>query len=94
VLALRGELDHGPLAKVAQLDALENVAAPLEEERHARTGGAQLGWIARRPRSVPLSESRRLDAALGYPMSQLSILISWRTRNDSNVWPLPLGQRI
>src|SRR5215467_15132364 len=41
VLAFGGELDHGPLAEVADLDAFENVAAPLDELRHASTGGTQ-----------------------------------------------------
>jgi hypothetical protein len=36
VFALRGELDHGSLGEVAHLDALENVAVPLEKPRHAR----------------------------------------------------------
>ena len=35
VLTLRGELDHGPLVEVSDFDALGNVAALLEEPRHA-----------------------------------------------------------
>src|ERR1700675_5169420 len=42
VLTFRGELDHGPLVEVSDLDALGNVAALLEEPRYASAGCAQL----------------------------------------------------
>src|ERR1700730_12896956 len=41
MLALRGELDHGPLAEVSDLDALSNIAALLEEPGDASAGRAQ-----------------------------------------------------
>src|SRR5260370_23725085 len=42
VLAFRGELDDGPLVEISDFDALGNVAALLEQLRHASTGCAQL----------------------------------------------------
>ena len=42
VFAFRGELDHGPFAEIADLDVLENIAAPHEEASHASMGAAQL----------------------------------------------------
>src|SRR5258708_38767538 len=42
VLAFRGELDDGPLVEISDFDALGNVAALLEQLRHASTGWAQL----------------------------------------------------
>ena len=42
MLAFGGELDHGPLVEVADFDALGNIAALLEQPRHARAGRAQL----------------------------------------------------
>jgi len=42
VLSFGGELDHGPLVEVSDFDALGNVAALLEELRHASVGCAQL----------------------------------------------------
>jgi hypothetical protein len=39
VLAFRGELDHRPPAEVADLNALENVTASLEESCHVSAGG-------------------------------------------------------
>jgi len=39
VLAFRSELDHRPLAEIADLDAFENITAPLEEPCHVSTGG-------------------------------------------------------
>ena len=38
MLTFRGELDHGPLVEVSDFDALGNVAALLEELRHASVG--------------------------------------------------------
>src|SRR5260370_39113826 len=42
VLALGGELDHGPLVAVSDFDALGDVAALLEQLRHASARCAQL----------------------------------------------------
>src|SRR6266853_5309582 len=42
VLAFGGEPDDGPLVEVSDFDALGNVAALLEELRHASAGCAQL----------------------------------------------------
>src|SRR6266542_559987 len=42
VLAFGGELDHGPLVEVSDLDALGNAAALLDELRHTSAGCAQL----------------------------------------------------
>src|SRR5260370_38359906 len=41
MVALRGELDQGPLAEVSDLDAVSNIAALLEEAGDASAGRAQ-----------------------------------------------------
>jgi hypothetical protein len=76
VLAFRGELDDGPLVEVSDFDALGNVAALLEQLRHASTAVRSclpsLRWAILKPRMVGQRSSALSAAAAPYSRSSLA----------------------